>query len=419
MSVPHCSCCVSWFLLIGAGAAGAADNPLTLDKAVGIAIEAAPQLRAQRAAMDGAQAAVVSAGRLPDPALVAGVENLPSNGIEAWSFDRDFMTMRKIGVMQSFPSGRRRRSERESSQARAAAAELQATRSQLEVSQSTAQAWVSLYVAQVAVEQLQALKPALALQVELARAAVASGGAQASDSLGAQAEAVKLDDRLLEANREVAAAQAELTRWIGKEADQPLASPPSFNELPGSATGLLSSLHHHAALLAFDARIAVAKSEVEVARASRRPDWSAELDYARRGPGFSDMVSLQFQVSLPLFPGTRQDPAIEAKAAAVRQLEADRDTELRMHAAEIATTLSDWQSARDRIELYEHERLPLARQRSELALAGLRAGRMDLRQALSVISDQVEVELTYLDLLKAIGRAWAYLHFLPAQGEPQ
>ncbi|HEX9473290.1 MAG TPA: TolC family protein, partial [Steroidobacteraceae bacterium] len=324
MNVLKCSACVSWLLLMGTGAAGTADHLLTLDDAVGIAIEAAPQLRAQRAAIDSAQAAVVSAGRLPDPALVAGVENLPSNGMEAWSFDRDFMTMRKIGVMQSFPSGRRRHSEKVSSQARAAAAELQATQSQLEVSQSTAQAWVSLYVAKASVVQLQALKPALTLQVELARAAVASGGAQASDSLSAQAEAVDLDDRLLEANREVAAAQAELTRWIGSEADQPLAPAPSFTELPGSAADLLSSLHHHAALLAFDARIAVAKSEIEVARAAKRPDWSAELDYARRGPGFSDMVSLEFQVSLPLFPGTRQDPAIQARTAAVRQLEADR-----------------------------------------------------------------------------------------------
>jgi len=404
---------------MGAGAAGAADHLLTLDDAVGIAVQTAPQLRAQRAAIDSAQAAVVSAGRLPDPALVAGVENLPSNGMEAWSFGRDFMTMRKIGVMQSFPSGRRRHSEKQSSQARAAAAEGQATQSQLEVSQSTAQAWVSLYVAKASVEQLQALKPALTLQVELARAAVASGGAQVSDSLSAQAEAVDLEDRLLAANREVAAAQAELTRWIGAGADQPLAPPPSFTELPGSAADLLSSLHHHAALLAFDARIAVAKSEIEVARAARRPDWSAELDYARRGPGFSDMVSLQFQVSLPLFPGARQDPAIQAKTAAVRQLEADRDTELRMHVAEIATTLSDWQSAKDRIELYERERLPLARQRSELALAGLRAGRMDLRQALTVQRDQLEVERTYIDLLKTIGQAWAYLHFLPAHGDSQ
>jgi outer membrane protein TolC len=411
--------CVLCLLLMGVDAVHAAGNVLTLDDAVTIAIRSAPQLQAQRAAIDGAQAAVVSAGRLPDPSLVAGIENLPSNGVDAWSLERDSMTMRKIGVMQSFPNGRKRRSERESARALAAAAESQSTQSQLEVAQATAQAWVSLYVAKASVDKLQALKPALAMQVEFARAAVVGGGGQATDALSAQAAAADLDDRLLDANREVVAAQAELTRWIGKEAEQPLAAAPSFIELPGSTEELLSSLHHHAALLAFDARITAAKSEIALASAAKRPDWSAELDYAKRGPGYSDMVSLEFQVSLPLFPGTRQDPAIQAKRAAVRQLEADRDTELRMHAAEMATILGDWQSAKDRIALYDRERLPLARKRSELALAGLRAGRMDLRQALSVLSDQIEVERNYIDLVKTIGHAWAYLHFLPAGGGSQ
>jgi outer membrane protein TolC len=419
MKISMCRCCVLWLPLMGIGASVASDQLLTLDNAVVIAIDAAPQLRSRQAAIEVAQAASVSAGRLPDPALIAAVENLPSNGIDAWSFERDVMTMRKIGVMQSFPGARKRRSERESAQAMAAVAVSQAAESQLEVSQSAAQAWVSLYVAKTSLEQLQALKPALALQVELARAAVASGEAQLSDALSAQAAAADLDDRLLNARQDAAATRAELARWIGEAADQPLAPPPSFVVLPGSAAEIQSSLHHHAALLAFDARIAAARSEIAVASAAKRPDWSAELDYAKRGPGFSDMVSLQFQVSLPLFPGTRQDPAIRARIAAVRQLEADRDSELRMHAAEVEATLSDWQSARDRIELYERERLPLARQRSELALAGLRAGRVDPRQALTVFNDQIEVELTYFDLLRKIGRAWAYLHFLPTQGVAQ
>jgi cobalt-zinc-cadmium efflux system outer membrane protein len=416
MNVFNWRWCVSWLLLMGAGMADAADNPLTLDNAVAIAILSAPQLQARQAAVDGAQAALIGAGRLPDPALVAGVENLPADGIDAWSLERDSMTMRKIGLMQSFPSSRKRHSEKEAAQALAVVAESQATQSRLEIAQSVAQAWVSLYAAEMAVNRLLERKPVLALQIELARAAVASAQAQASDALSAQAAAADLDDRLLDAHREVAAAQAELARWIGNDADLPLAAPPSFSELPGTAAELLSSLHHHAALLAFDARIAAARTEIEVAQAAKRPDWSAELDYAKRGLGYSDMVSLQFQVSLPLFPGTRQDPVIHLKRAAVRQLEADRDTELRMHAAEVTATLSDWQSAKERIELYERERLPLARQRAELALAGLRAGHMGLRQALAVLSDQIEVERSYTDLLRTLGHAWAYLRYLPAQG---
>jgi outer membrane protein, heavy metal efflux system len=400
-------------------AASAAELPLTLEGAVEIGLAGAPQLAAEQAAIDGARASSISAGRLPDPALVAGVANLPSNGVDAWSFERDFMTMRTVGLMQSFPNRGKRRSEAAVAKATVAVAESQASQTRLELAQSIAQSWVTRYAAEVAAKNLQQLKPQLGLQADLARVAVASGGATAGDALTAQAAVAELDDRILALHQELTSAQTELTRWIGDAADQALALPPSFERLPASAADLLSSLHHHAALIAYDAKIAAANSEVAAANATKRPDWSAELDYSKRGRGYSDMVSLQFQVALPLFPGTRQDPAINAKRAAVRQLEAERETELRMHTAEISAMLNEWQSTKDRIALYEQERLPLARQRSELALAGLRAGRIDLRQSLIVLNEQVEIELSYATLLKSFGRSWAYLTYLPSQGAVQ
>jgi outer membrane protein TolC len=403
-------------LLNGVVAARAADEPLTLDDAVQAAMDAAPELLAQRAAIDGAQALVISAGRLPDPELVAGVDNLPSNGVDAWSFGRDFMTMRKIGLMQSFPNSHKRRSEKASALAMVTVAETDAARTRLELTQSVAQAWIARYVAEAAEKNLQQLKPGLALQVELARAALASGRASVSDALSTQAAAADLDDRLLDAQRELATARAELARWIGSAAHRPLAPPPLLAELPAPAAELLFGLHHHAALLGYDAKIAAARSEIAVASAAKRPDWSTELDYAKRGRGFSDMVSLQFQVALPLFSGTRQNPMINAKRAAVRQLEADKETALRMHTSEITTMLSEWQSAKDRIALYEQQRLPLARQRSELALTSLRAGRMELRQTLAVLNDEIEVERSHAELVKTLGKSWAYLHYLPTQG---
>jgi outer membrane protein TolC len=403
-------------LLAGTGVVRGADVPLSLDDAVNTAINGAPQLQSQRAAIEGAQALVISAGRLPDPGLVVGVDNLPSNGIDAWSFGRDFMTMRKIGLMQSFPNGQKRRSERESALATVAVAESDAVRTRLELTQLVAQAWIARYAAEAAENNLEQLKPRLALQVDLARAAVAGGGASVSDALSAQAAAAELDDRILDARREVSATQAALARWTDTAADRPLAPPPSFNDLPAPPAELLSGLHHHAALLSYDARIAAARSELAVASAAKRPDWRTELDYAVRGRGYSNMVSLQFQVALPLFSSTRQDPVIRAKYAAVRQLEADKETELRMHTAEITTMLGEWQGARERKALYEQHRLPLARQRSELALASLQAGRMELRQTLPVLNDEIEIERSYIELLKTLGKSWAYLRYLPTQG---
>jgi len=396
--------------------AGTPEVPLTLDEAVAAALIAAPQLQAQRATIEGAQATAMAAGRLPDPQLLGGVDNLPANGVDAWSVERDFMTMRRIGLMQSFPNGPKRSAERNSAQAMVSVAQAQAVQSQLEVTQAVAQAWIARHAAELALKTLQALRPARTLQVELAQAALASGGSSVSDSLSAQAAVADLDDRILDAQRELGNARAELARWIGAEAERPLAAAPSFSALAVGDTELLSALHQHVALLTYDAQIAAARSEVVVANAARRPDWSAQLDYAKRGHEFSDMVSLEFTLSLPMFPGTRQDPAIRAKHAAVRALEAEREMTLRMHSTEIAAVLNEWHSARDRVALYESTRIPLARQRSELALVGLRAGRMDSRQTLAVLGDELDIANAYAELQKTLGKTWAYLRYLPSQG---
>lgn len=406
-----------WLLMLAAVSAQAADGPLTLDEAVTLAVRNAPQVAAKQAAIEGAQATNASAGRLPDPELVAGVDNLPTNGPDAYSLGNDFMTMRKVGVMQSFPSGPKRAAQRIRAQAWVSVAESEAVQIRLEAAQSAADAWVSVHAADVELQGLQELRPDLDLQVDSARAAVAGGRASVYDAVTTQAAVANLDDRILQARRDLEAARAELRRWVAEAADRTLAPAPMFGNLPSSRAEILATLHHHAELKTYDSRLAVARSEVAVAYADKRPDWSAELDYARRGPVYSDMVTLEFRVALPLWSRYRQDPVIRQRQAMVRQLEADRDTALKMHSAEATQMLEKWEAARDRLELYERVRLPLARQRSELALAGFKAGRMDLRTTLESFTDEIELRRTHAELLGSLGHAWAYLSFLTPPGE--
>ena len=377
----------------------------------------APQLASRQAVIDGAQALTRNAGRLPDPELVTGVDNLPVNGPDAWSLGNDFMTMRKVGVMQSFTSSTKRAAQRDAAQAQLSVAESESTQTQLEISLSAADAWVSRFAAQSALQHLQELKPDIDLQASSALGALRSGRGSAMDALSARAAVSDLDDRILEAQRAVVASKAELARWIGAAAERPLGPAPSFRMLPAAGEEILASLHHHAVLRAYDARIVAAEREVELAKAEKRPDWSAELAYARRGPGFSNMVSLEVRASLPLWPGNRQNPAIRAKQAAVRQFEADREAQLRMHTVEVSQMIAAWEAARDRVALYERERLPLARQRSQLALASLQAGQLDLRQTLASLADEIEVRRMYAELLGTLGHAWASLNFLDSAGD--
>ena len=406
-----------WLLMVVAVTAHAADGALTLEEAVALAVRTAPQVAAKQAVIEGAQAMTANAGRLPDPELVAGVDNLPTNGPDAYSFGNDFMTMRKVGVMQSFPSGRKRDAQRQRAQASVSVADSEGAQARLEVAQGAAEAWVSVHAAEASLKSLQELKPDLDLQAEASRAAVAGDRATVSDAVSLQAAVADLDDRLLQVRRDVEVGRAELRRWIGEAADRTLAPAPAFGRLPAGREEILATLHHHAELKAYDARISAAQSDVVLASADRHPDWSAELDYARRGAAFSDMVTLEFRVGLPLWPHDRQDPVIRERMAAVRKLEADRDAALKMHASEVTQMLENWEAARARLELYERVRLPLAHQRSQLALASFQAGRMDLRSTLASFADEIELRRTHAELLANLGHSWAFLSYLTSAGE--
>lgn len=390
----------------------AQSEALTVEAAVTLGLERAPQLQAQAAAVEAAQSEAVAAGRLPDPELMVGANNVPANGADAWSLDRDFMTMREVGVMQTVPNARKRASERQRANAAIHLAQAREQQSELEIARQTAQAWIAAHSAEVVLEKLRLLQPQTALQAQSARAALRSGRGSTADAFAAESAVSELEDEILQAQRDVLAARAELARWIGEDAERVLADASALQQLSLPRDVLLSSIHHHAPLLTLDAQLELARTDVDVARAEKRPDWSAQLSYAKRGEPFSDMVSLQFRVELPLFSRYRQDPLIAAKHAQAREVEAQREAELRMHVAEVSTELAAWEAARTRIALYERERLPLARQRTQAALAAFQSGREPLSSALQAQVDEIELQRDYAELIEELGTAWAFLQYL-------
>ena len=400
-------------LLFGAlSSAVRADDSLSLEAAVERALELAPQVGASSANLEAMQALTVSAGRLPDPELVVGVDNLPVDGPDAYSTTHDFMTMRKVGVMQAFPAAPKRRLQRQLAGAEADVAEAELLESRLAIAREVAQAWIRRSTAEASLNDLRALQPEVELQAAAARAAVSAGRSSTSEALAAEAAVAQLQSRLLRMQSEARQASFELARWIDTDASRPLAPMPPLNELPTAPAALLETVHEHGSLLTFQSQIEAARVAVELAKAQRRPDWSAELAFAKRGPDFSDMVSLEFRIGLPLFTKNRQDPQISAKHAELRRIEAEREAELRMHTAEIHQMLTEWEQLGAQVEQYERELLPLARERSRAALASYRAGRGDLRLALDAYSQEIEFVIEHAELVNERGQAWAFLRYL-------
>jgi cobalt-zinc-cadmium efflux system outer membrane protein len=277
--------------------------------------------------------------------------------------------------------------------------------------------WIARATDEESLVRLKSLKPESDLQAAAARAALASGRASATDALAAQSMVAALDERILALEQDAEMQRAELARWIGADAARPLAGIPTALELGATPEALVSSVPQHAPLAPVVAKLAQARTDVELARADKRPDWSAELAYAQRGPDFSNMVSLEFRIGLPLFAKHRQNPMIAEKLAMVHAQEAERDAQVRMHTAEIQGELVQWSRGRERLHHYAAELLPLARDRSRTALASYSAGRGDLRAAIDALTQDVNTQLDYVQLEGSVARAWAFLHFLHGSGD--
>lgn len=398
-------------LTFGTATMAAEQSPLSLLEAIHLAEQQAPDIQARAAALDSAEASIGPAGQLPDPELIIGVDNLPVTSNEAFSLTSDFMTMRKVGVMQQFPRREKRHLRTERAEAAAAQERALLTNERLKVREAVARAWITIATTERRRQLMQTLRPRAEAQLAAATAALTAGRGSAADGIEARAALIALDDRLQALAQDVEGARVELARWLPEAADRPLGELPDWFDLGADPDTLLTNIAHHRELLAYDAAERAADLDVALARADKRPDWSVELAYAQREPHYSNMVSLQFRIGLPLFSAQRQDPLVLAKQASATQIQAEREAARRMHTAELRKTVLTWRNTAERVRRYERELLPLAEDRVAVALAAYQGGRGDLRSSLIALDEAIEQRLTYTELQNTLGQAWATLHF--------
>src|SRR5258708_9487655 len=195
----------------------AAQVPLTLAHAQRLALERSRQIAAHDFAATASRDMAVAAGQLPDPMLKLGVDNLPVDGPDRFSIGRDFMTMRRVGVMQELTRSdkRRLRAERFEIEAEKSLAEKAATAATIQ--RDTAFAWLDRYYAGAMAGIIAQQASAQRLEIEAAESAYRAGRASQADSLAARAPLGPLEGRPTEFSRRVRPATTPVARWVGGE----------------------------------------------------------------------------------------------------------------------------------------------------------------------------------------------------------
>jgi outer membrane protein TolC len=90
---------------------------------------------------------------------------------------------------------------------------------------------------------------------------------------------------------------------------------------------------------------------------------------------------------------------------------------LREHAADIATMIDSWDSARERRDRYRTSIIPLATDRVVAARAAYGGGKASLNELLEAHRSEIDARLKALQLEATAARLWAQLAFLDAPPE--
>lgn len=394
------ACAISW-------APAAHAQNLSFSDAVAQAATDGPTIDAGTSGVTAAQRQRAAAGRLPDPELVLGLDNVPVDGPDRYRLNRDEMTMQRVGVMQSMPNPAELGARRAAADAQIERADAALNIAQLRARLGAADAWIRLYYAGKRRVLIERLAHDAGTSADAARARLSAGGADVDDALNAAIDAARIEDRQGEAIAAVAAARADLRRWIGDAADESLAdAPPQFVIDPAH---LRDHLGRHPELAAFDAEHDAAEADLQAARADRLPDWSWELSYGRRAPELSDMASVEVRIGLPLFQPWRQGPVVDARRADVDRVDAERNAAQREHVAMLETQLAQYQALSANLQRARDTRLPLARQRAEAATQAYAAGTQSVAALIAARSAALDAEIDVLDLEERVAQLGAML----------
>ncbi|MBK9252658.1 MAG: TolC family protein [Proteobacteria bacterium] len=400
-------------LLAGCAELVFADD-LSLPEAIELASRKAPALVANAEQIEAARQVAVSAGSLPDPKLLLGIDNLPVDGPDAYSFSRDFMTMQRVGLMQEFTSHAKRDARVAGAKGRIAMAEAQARVTRLDAIRQTAAAWIARDTAERQLARIQLLVAENQLFDAVIRARLVSGQGMATETIAPRQESALIDERRDALQAQLEQALASLRQWIGTEAaERPLAS--GAPDWSIDHERLLHGVQSHPEFGLIDAEARALDADVAEAQAGKHPDWSVEVAYQKRGGQFSNMMSLQFSIDLPVFSGSRQDPQIAARRAERRALDASREADVREHAQMLESELAEYHRLRSATIRQRDVFLPLADEKVSLATADWRSGKGGIMDVVGARRERIDAQLRLISLEGEQRQVAARLHYTYAE----
>lgn len=399
-------------------AASTGKSLLTLTEAEQLALTNEPTMQSLQANSNALQQQAIADNQLPDPKLMVGAANVPTNN---FSFTQDDMTMVEVGVEQSFPAGHSLAAKSRQTQAMALAEHHRQLLQQSQVIKNVRDAWLELYYWTQAAQFVKKNQALLKQSVKAAASSYATGKSTQQTVLQTQLELSNLADETLQIQQQIMQWQAELGRWIGQaQAAQPLSSKLPHWTVP-DLNHLQQTLLNQPQLKTDAATIQAAREGVAWAKEQYKPNFDVDVGYGIRqgddayGMRRSNFVGAEIKMDLPVFTHQRQDRRFQASEDQLTSAELDRQAHYEDLLRDLISQYAAWQLLTKREQQYQHHLLPEAKQNAKAALRAYQSATADLNTVLRANGILLTTQLQYLRIQVDRAKTEAAIRYLAGE----
>ena len=413
------------FTTLPTGAPGTARVAAPDSDDVASLVEAAlvinPAIRAARHRVSASRARVTPAGLLPDPMLMAGIQNLPlgsmstqapAHGATPSSSGPDPMTMKMIGIGQNLPYPGKLRLRRRAAEREVEAAEAALTAATLQVKQEVRNAYYDLAFTDRALAIVERNQRLLGDFITITETRYSVGTAGQQDVLKARVEAARLAEYAVGLTEDRRAALARLNGSLDRPSETPVARPyvptrvaraavadsaggirfvsaalgsrASDSPVPPLGDLQETALRESPMLREQKAMIAAQAARLALAQKDYLPDFDLSVQYGLRSR-LPDMLTAMVSVPLPIRKGRKQNQFVAESQAELSSLEAGYAATKNEIMAEVARLHSALERQRAQLALYVKATIPQGRASLASATASYQVGRVEF---LTVLDNQ-------------------------------
>ena len=404
-------------------------EPLKLEQAVALAVDADPWLTGSQFTQEALNDEAIAAATLPDPRVSLMAGNFP---VDTFDLNQEAMTQLSVGVSQMFPRGDSLALAQHQKQQLAEQHPLLRLDRKAKVSAMVSQLWLEAFKAQESIRLIEQDRALFEQLVDAAKAGYSSalGRARQQDVIRAQLELTRLEDRLTMLRQQQQAAQKRLTEWIGAPATAPLAPvlPTQSLSRPLSAPTIEYAnehtryewIRHHPALRALDQRIDATQTGVDLAKQKYKPEWGLTAQYGYRdndpmGRDRADLFSVGVTFDLPLFTGNRQDKEVSAAVNRTEAIKTEKHLLGRRLMAELETASVQLARLDERQALYADQLLPQMAEQAEASLTAYNNDDGDFAEAVRARIAELNAKVDALAIAVDRQKTIAQINYLLAE----